>query len=297
MAELDVKDLKILAGIYRLRSLSALVDELGLAQPSISIRLAKLRSHFDDPLFVRSSTGMQPTTKMDSIIESVRQAIALLEDSFEAGSQFDPAHTQRTVRISLTDGAQLVFLPRLLDRLRSVAPRIRIDAIPLEQNTARMLESGESDLALGFTYDIPGSFFQQTLFTEHYVCLLRNDHPRVGQRLSLKRFLEEAHIQVASKGTGHWMMIKALRDLGVERNIAVQVHSFLALAQIVAQTNLIALVPAHMARLLTADVRIRTLRAPIALPTYDIKQYWHERTHRDPCHQWIRSQIMELFVE
>lgn len=297
MEKLDFTDIKILSTVFKTRSISASADEVGLGQSAISIRLGRLREHFGDSLFVRTSQGMQPTARMESIITAVHQAIALFENTLPAGTEFDPSTVVRTFRISLTDGGQLVILPRLLERLRAQAPRLHIEAIPLGQDTARMLEMGETELAMGFTLDIPQSFFQQKLYSEHYVCLFHRNHPRIGSSLNLEKYLAEGHVHVTARGTGHWIMNKALDEQGICRDILVQVPSFLALAQIVAETDLIALVPSHMAKLLVRDMAVRYLPVPFPLPNYDIRQFWHERYHRDPCNRWVRSQVADIFCE
>jgi hypothetical protein len=42
--------------------------------------------------------------------------------------------------------------------------------------------------------------------------------------------------------------------------------------------------------------KIKIFKVPIELPSYDIKQHWHERFHRDPANQWMRNTLAELFL-
>ena len=57
-------DLNLLVALYVLLeegSVSAAAKRLSITQPAMSKTLARLRNTFDDPLFVRSKRGIQPT--------------------------------------------------------------------------------------------------------------------------------------------------------------------------------------------------------------------------------------------
>jgi DNA-binding transcriptional LysR family regulator len=297
MAGLDLKDLEVLEAVYRARSVSKASDTLGLSQPSISIRLGRLRQHFGDPLFVRTSAGMQPTPRADALIPSIHQALGLLDGSLREQASFDPRTSDRRFRICMTDVGQIVVLPAVLNKLKAGAPSMRLEVLNLNADAPRALESGEADIALGFTLDIQAGFYQQALLEDQFACMVSRDHPRIGARLTRKQFESEAQIDVVTRGTGHWLLYKALEDAAVTRRVAVRVPSFLGLAQIVAHSDLLALVPARLGAILAKEGNVKVLAAPIGLPSYLVKQYWHERYHRDPANMWLRSMISGLFRE
>jgi len=295
MAQLDLKDLEILDAVYKTRSVSLAVEKVGLSQPSISIRLRRLRKHFRDPLFVRTSQGMQPTPRADALIPSIHQALSLFDDSLRRFVAFDAPTSERKFKICMTDVGQNVVLPGLLMRIKAIAPAVRIDVLNLNAEAPRLLESGDADIALGYTLDIQAGFYQQALLEDHFVCMVSRRHPRIRTRLTRKQFEAEEQIDVVTRGTGHWLLYKALEDAAVARRVAVRVPSFLGLAQIVAHTELLALVPARMGKMLERAGPVRTLPAPIRLPSYVVKQYWHERYHRDPGNIWLRGVISALY--
>lgn len=297
MRNIDLKDLEILAAVYKTRNVSHASDKVGLSQPSISIRLGRLREHFRDPLFVRTSTGMQPTPRLETLIPSVNQSLGLLDGSVPQQAVFDAQRSDRKFRICMTDVGQMVFLPLLLTRMESIAPAVRLEVLNLTTETPRLLESGDADHAIGFTVDIQAGFYQQALLQDHFVCMVSRNHPRIGTRLTQRQFETEPQIDVVTRGTGHWLLYKALEDAKVERRVAARVPSFLGLAQIVSHSNLLALVPARLGKLLSGEANVKTLAAPIKLPSYTVKQYWHERFHRDPANIWLRGLISDLYRE
>jgi len=297
MHEIDLKDLEILEAVYKTRNVSLASDKVALSQPSISIRLGHLRQRFRDPLFVRTSAGMQPTPKLETLMPSVQQSRSLLDGSILQQPVFDPSTSNRKFRICMTDVGQMVALPLLLTRLGSAAPSVRLEVLNLTTEAPRLLESGDADLAAGFSVDIQAGFYQQALLQDHFVCMVRGNHPRIGQRLTRKQFEAEPQIDVVTRGTGHWLLYKALEDANVERRVAARVPSFLGLSQIVSHSDLVALVPARLGKLLSEEANVRTVAAPIKLPSYTVKQYWHERFHRDQGNIWLRGFISDLYRE
>jgi DNA-binding transcriptional LysR family regulator len=298
MRNLDLKDLEILDAVYKTRNVSQASDKVELSQPTISIRLGRLRKHFRDPLFVRTSVGMQPTPRADALIPAIQQALALFGGSLRQQDAFDPRTSDRKFRICMTDVGQFVTLPLVLDRMKFAAPSVRIEVLTLNADAPRFLESGDADTALGFTLDIPPGFYQQALVEDHFVCVVSRDHPRIGARMTRRQFATERQIDVVTKGTGHWLLLyKALEDAKISRRVAIRVPSFLGLAQIVAHSDLLALVPARLGKIFAQEGNVRALAAPIKLPSYVVKHYWHERYHRDPGNIWLRSLIADVMRE
>lgn len=297
MSKLDSTDLALLDSLARVGSVSDTAHALGMSQPSVSIRLGKLRKHFNDRLFVRTSDGMRPTPRAVALLAPVRTALALFQGAEGQPEIFDPPTSDRLFRICMTSTGQMVVLAPLQNRLSDIAPHVRIEVSDLDANTPARLESGEADLAMGYTQEMQTGFYQQKLFTEYYVCLVRKDHPRIKRKLTLERFVRESHVAVKTSGTAHWILDKAIDDAGITRRVSLWVPSFLGLAQIVARTDLLALAPIHLARILFNDTSVRFLDVPFSLPSYVVRQYWHERYHRDAGNQWLREVLADVLGE
>ena len=297
MLDIDIKLLTIFQELARTRSVTRAAESLGLAQPTVSIALGKLRKRFGDPLFVRTSRGMQPTPLAIELLQPIGDALGLLAQAMRHHIAFDPRASDHGFRICMTDISQIVLLPHLLNTLRDTAPAVRIDVLHITEATARLLESGEADLAIGFMPQLDAGFYQQTLFTQRYVCMLRADHPRIADKLGLKRFLAESHIQVTMSGTGHRLIDQVLEERGIARKIALRLPNFLGLAAIVGSTDLLVTVPALLGHTLEGTRNVKTLKSPIDFPRYAVKQHWHERFHRDPRNRWLRGVVAQLFAK
>jgi len=294
---MDMKLLVVFDEVYKTRSVSRAGDNLGIAQSSISISLAKLRRHFGDPLFVRTSEGMQPTPHANSLVAPIRKTLDLLRVITKQQAVFDPAGAQRTFRICMTDITHLVLLPALVNRLRDVAAGVKVEITHISSQTPKMLESGEADLAVGFMPQLEAGFYQQKLFDQDFCCVVRREHPRVRSRLTETMFKRENHVLVTAAGTGQNLVEEALESYGVSRNVALTLPNYLGIGGLVAATDLVVTVPRRVAETLLRIADVKLIAPPFELPVFAIKQHWHDRYQHDPANRWLRSVISDLFLE
>lgn len=296
MSNLDISDLLILKEIHRTGSITQSVDHIGLSQPSISIRLNHLRKHFGDALFVRTSTGMQATPRLEALLPKIELALELLAPN-AADTQFEPLTSTRTFRLALAHVAHMALLPELIALLNTCAPNLKLESLELGPQTGKQLETGEVDIAIGYPTELQAGIYQQRLLTERYACVARRNHPRVGARLSMKQLLKEEYVSLDAPATVHAKLDKILEERGIERNVKIKICSLLGIDQIITSTDLLAILPARVARALETDASIKMLELPFNLPSYDVCQYWHERYHHEPGHIWLRQTIFNAFLD
>jgi DNA-binding transcriptional LysR family regulator len=294
---MDTKLLAVFDEVYKTRSVSRAGDNLGMPQTSVSLALGRLRRQFNDPLFVRTSEGMVPTPHAAELIQPLRQALELLRVATQQQVVFDPATSRRRFRVSMTDISHLQFLPALMQRVGTVAPEIHIEMLRITSQTPKLLESGESDLAVGFMPELEAGFYQQKLFDQGFACVMRQNHPRVEQRMTAGIYKRERHVAITAVGSGHEQVEGELKRLGIERRVALSLPTLPGLGNLLAKTDLVATVPDGVAQMLVSIAQVKALRPPFSLPGLAIKQHWHERYQHDPANRWLRSVVAELFLE
>jgi DNA-binding transcriptional LysR family regulator len=290
--KLDLNLLKALDALLDERSVTRAADLLSLTQPAVSGMLNRLRESFDDPLFVRAQRGIVPTLRAEQLATPVKQLLADIEGMLQP-QNFDPLTASMTIRIASTDYALRAVVVPFLSALRKKAPNIRVSVQPVDhQELQSQLDRGEIDLALVTPDAITPRLHAIALFDESYVCVMRADHPdALDNTLSLDRFCALDHALVSPSGGGfHGVTDEALEKLGRLRRVTVSVSSFLVLPEILLYCDLIAIVPRRLA---IPNVGLTTLEPPVEIPGFRKTLTWHERTHRDAAHRWVRSLMVE----
>ncbi len=289
---IDLNLLRALDALLDERNVSKAAERLGVTQPAVSGMLTRLRESFDDSLFVRSQRGVQPTLRALALAEPVKQILANVEALLRPAT-FDPATASLTLTLAATDYAlQAVVVPFVM-KLRRYAPGIRVATRPVDNDRiALQFERGELDLALMTPESAPLDLHSRRLFDETYVCALRAGHPDAGgMTISIDRFCALDHALVSfSGGPFHGVTDEALAHEGRERHVALSFHSFLALAEVLRATDLIAVVPRRLA---AASDGLALIEPPVAVPGFTKLAVWHGRTHNDAGHRWVRALLFE----
>lgn len=294
--DIDLRLLRLLDALYATRSVTRTAERMELSQPTVSIGLARLRKMLSDPLFVRTTEGMQPTPRTEDLMPSVRQVLSGMSQLISSASHFDAARSERTFRIFMTDASHMTLMPRLFAHVHALAPGIRLEAVTIGPHMAVELQSGEADLALGLIPGLEAGFYQQALFDQDWICLANPAHPRLGAKLTLKTYLSEAHVGIVS-GTGSALLDKALQKAGQQRQVQLALPGFLGLSAILLSSDLMATLPRHIGETLARASGLKVLPCPLPIEGFTVKQYWHTRFHHDPANRWLRAVCSTLFLQ
>ena len=298
MGELDLNLLYVLVALADSRSVSGAALKLQRSQPAISAALGKLRAFFDDPLFVRTGNSMQPTPRGISIVDAARSVLGRIGTDIVATPAFDPATSRRPITLAMSDVGEVVFLPALLKDLREHAPHASVNAVSLPAaDIANGLESGTVDLAMGYFPDLKKhNFFQQVLFADGFVSLLRADHPVAAKKLTLKQFLQLEHAVIRAESRTEEVIERYLARKRIQRSVVLTTQHFSSAPLIAAQSDLIVTVPEALAHHFCAmSTRVRVVGLPFQAPRIDLKQFWHRRFHHDARNRWLRAVTCKLF--
>lgn len=294
---LDPKLLRLFDALYTTGSVTKAAEQLGQSQPTVSIWLGKLRQLLDDPLFVRTPDGMAPTPRAAELIAPARQALQSLRLLAVGRSEFDPAVVERNFRICMTDASHVTLLPHILAHVRALGPGITLEAALIDGGTAKALQAGDADLAIGFLPWLEAGFYQQTLYPQDWICIANARHPRIGDKLTLHQYAAEAHVSI-SYGTGSQLLQEALARNQLQRRVVLDLPGFLGLTTIISTTDLVATLPRHIGETLAAASGggLAVHRCPVPVPGFTVKQHWHARFHQDPGNRWLRGVCAKLFL-
>lgn len=284
--------------IYKHGSINGAAEVLGITQSAVSKHLQKLRDWFSDDLFIRTSNGMEPTTKAVTLIvrvEHILQEVALLSED----KQFDPATLSGTFTIATTSEVTQKLLPPLLKNINTQSPNLRITVIHLAADySIQELEMGKVDLVISVNWHAPEQLIQKRLYSDYFVCLMNKTHPLSKKTLTPQNYAESTHLLVAPLGKERSHIDEQLLALGLKRQVRLSVPDFAQLDLYLLEESFIITLPYRIA----AELRKKSQKTlvikklPIDTLGVDYYLFWHRRFQNDKVNQWVRDIISHIFL-
>jgi DNA-binding transcriptional LysR family regulator len=275
------------------RHVSRAANKLFLSQPATSAVLARLREVFNDPLLVRSGREMIPTERALALADPVRRVLADIGDILQASSEFDLARSTRTFTIAATEYVAYAVLPYITKQLQTRAPNIRIAFVaPNHETMVRQMESSALDLAVLNEALVPEQLRSSRFAKDEFCVIARQRHPHIKKRLTLDTFCALPHVVISPRtGSFSAQTDEALGAIGRKRFVQLSVPYFSLAAEVVGQSDMIAVYPTKLATNTTRHLQV--LKPPIPIPSFSMRLCWHERAQRDPAHQWLRAMMVD----
>jgi DNA-binding transcriptional LysR family regulator len=299
--QLDLNLLRVLAAVHRTGSVTEAGRQLALSQPATSNALARLRRFFGDELYVRSPRGLHPTHVAQRIAPMVIAHLQGLESAvLGAAEAFDPAVSEAHWRLSLSDLGEILFLPPLAQALRREAPRCQLSNVAVAAGeVSAALEARDIDIAIGILRPAHRGIASHTLFRERFVGITAPDWtpPRGARANALgARQLSQVRLAVATPAaTVHGGVEIRLKQLKLAGRAMLHARHFGALPELVARTDLLAIVPRMFAESLHPRYAVRVWELPEVGPQYEVRMLWHPSANADAAHAWLRTLLRRLY--
>ncbi|MDB5842546.1 MAG: LysR family transcriptional regulator [Herminiimonas sp.] len=297
---LDLNLLRVFDVVMSEQNLTRAAGRLAMTQPAVSNALKRLRAALGDDLLLRTAHGVKPTARAEALWPAVRRALSEIEQAVTPSS-FDVSKAQATFRLAMADTTAALWLPALVRTIENEAPGLNVRMMPLITRDPRpMLLHGDIDLAIGF---FPGVVAQlstgpetpirhEQLYSGKYVCVMRRDHPLANVELTLDAYCAANHLLVSFSGRARGLVDEALTHLNRERRILLTVNHFFTGGRVVANSNLLTVLPRHMIAATGMSDSLIASELPFAMPDVHIDMLWHERDGRRPTHNWLRKNLI-----
>ncbi|HEX2531271.1 MAG TPA: LysR family transcriptional regulator [Burkholderiaceae bacterium] len=299
---LDLNLLRVFDAVMTEQNLTRAANRLAMTQPAVSNALRRLRDALGDELLLRTAHGVKPTPRAEELWPTVRTALASLEEAV-APTAFNVSKVRATFRMAMADATAVLWLPSLVRSIEQEAPGVNVRMVPLTTREPRpMLLRGDIDLAIGF---FPGVVAQlaggpdtpirhERLYSGRYVCVMRKDHPLAKKELTLDDYCNADHLLVSFSGRAHGLTDEALAQLNRERRILLTVNQFFTGGRVVANSNLLTVLPRHLLASTGMTGSLIAKELPFKLPAVHVDMLWHERDARNPAHRWLRERLTAL---
>lgn len=291
---LDLNLLVTLDVLLAEQNVTRAARRLARSQPAVSAQLKQLREWFGDPLLLPAARGMTPTALALSLQQPLREQLASLAGFLGSQQPFDPATSTQTFHIASTDAVHATVSAPLTAHLQRVAPGVRLALHGARgDDLAEQLASGERDLLLTTPHTMPQSLRSRQLYQEHFLCVMRPDHPAAASPINLTQYCQLAHALVSTTGGGFSGAVdEALARQGLSRRVVVSLPSFLLVPTVLKNSDLIATIPARLARAWSEQLAVQS--PPCEVGGFSIQMGWHSRSHADPAQIWLREQLLAI---
>jgi DNA-binding transcriptional LysR family regulator len=301
---LDLNLLRVFDEVMAERSLTRAARNLSLTQPAVSNALRRLRETLGDELVQRSGQGMAPTPRALAIWPSVREALRQLQESL-VPSEFVPGTANTTFVLAMADATAAEVMPGLVETLDQEAPGVSIRVVPLTtRDPRRLLDEETCDLAVGYFPSLladltaseqsgePLPFSHQRLYDGEYVCVMRKDHPLATGPFTLNKFCAARHMLVSFSGRPYGFIDESLATLGRKRHVVLTVNQFFTAGRVVANSNLLTVLPRHFVRVTGIAEQLVLRPLPFDVAPVHVDAVWHRRSQQRSAHLWLRQAVV-----
>jgi DNA-binding transcriptional LysR family regulator len=284
---LDGNTLRTFLTVLDETSVSRAAERLGVSQSAVSHTLDKLRTIFEDPLFVRVGRGIEPTAKARALRASVESVLDDLK-SLTDERNFDPLAEKMEFTIATNDFPLQLIFPKLLKELSDEGINLRIHFIPSGIPNVSSLRASRYQMLITPTPPDNPDFEKVSLVQTKMVCFY--DAAIRKPPKSWKQFAKSKYVEVRFSDTESSLMALPSIDTSTMNPPTITVSNFSSLAPMIKGTDRITSQLAVMELGLLKDLDWAPL--PFKTGTLNLFLIWHRRDNDDPAHQWLRQRII-----
>ena len=296
---LDLNLLRVFDEVMAERSLTKAAHKLSITQPAVSNAMRRLREVVRDELLVRSGQGVEPTPRALALWPSVRDALALLQESLAPGN-FEPATATSTFVLAMADATAATLVPPLVQIIEREAPGISVRVLPLTtRDPRRLLDEESADMAVGYfpaaLADLTAraqaggavAYDSRRLYDGEYMCVMRQGHPLATGELSLDTYCAARHMLVSFSGRPFGFIDEALASLGRTRRVVITVNQFFTAGRVVVGSDLLTVLPRHFIPVTGIADKLVQRPLPQNLPAVHVEALWRRRGPQEKAMEWL----------
>lgn len=293
----DVNLLVAFDALMLTRSVTRAAEQLHVSQSAVSHMLSRLRHALADPLLVKRGNRMLATARAEELHAGVRDGLALVRTSLKRAEPFHPRTSNREFVLHAPEYFETVLLPRLLDRMRSLAPNVRfkfgmsLDELPVDE-----IARGTVDaiITVRLEQSEPKGLDSVPLCTDRHVGLIRRKHPFSGKAVSLKQYAAFTHVVPYAVVP----QLSRIDDWLLRQNVVPQVvqrcQSYISALGVLQSTDHMMVVPLQIGEFVAQGFGLRIVSLPSDFAPFELCYLTHPNAQTDPAKQWLKSAIMEI---
>lgn len=269
-------------------SVTKAADRLGVSQSAVSHTLDKLRSTFDDPLFVRDGRSIIPTAKAKSLSAPIESILVKLK-SLTYEREFDPLLEPVEFTIATNDFPLGFIFPTLLKTLYSEGIKPRLNFIPAGIPSANLSRASGCHMLITPAPPKSKDIYHQPLVQTKMVCFY---DPNVRKPpTTWREYIDSRYAEVRFSHTESSQLVLPSNITSALNDPEISVPNFNALPAFIEGTELIT---TQLALMIHGPLKnLDRVALPVETEPLSLHMVWHQRDNDDPAHRWLRQQIVK----
>ena len=301
LRKLDMQDLMVFIAVFEQNSVTSVSETLCVSQSTVSYCLKKLRTSFEDELFINTRAGMRPSCKASTMYPHVLKILESINLCHAGAQTFDPNLQPVTFNICAPEYFEQLILPRLLKRFDCADWPVTVNMHKFETDIpAEELRDGSLDLMICFgpkVHRSHGDFKSRQLLEDDLVCVFDKRATPLEPRLSLQAFVERRHVFPTPWTSTTNMVDGWLAQQAQKRQIVARSNSYSAALKMIIGTDFILTLPRRIQQLLASEAIFNHCEAPNGLPGFTLDMQWSQRVDQDSANTWLREQVLRACTE
>ena len=288
----DINLMVVFETLMQERNVTRAAEKLFLGQPTISAALNRLRALFNDPLFIRVGHRMEPTARANEIIHHLSPALDAMSVALSLTRDFDPASSDMTFRLGLSDDVEYSLLPPLLRAIRQEAPGIIIVIKQVNYwNISELLMSGEITVGVCLTRELPANAKRKLLRSVQPMVVRADASP---EPLTLDEYCSRPHVVVSHVANISSFADEWLAAIGRKRQAVLSVPQYSTLPALMEGTDLLCNLPDHLTLAMAKTGLLRGEPLPFITPNLELSMVWLSVMDTDPAERWLRKRLEQF---
>ncbi|MEZ8826368.1 LysR family transcriptional regulator [Vibrio amylolyticus] len=297
---IDLNLLRVFSILFQEKNMRLTAARLSVTQPAISKSLYKLRLHFEDDLFVKSSKGLTPTPYGEELYSTISPILDSLEVSLNNRQEFDPKELAGMLTIAISPRLMSAISSKMFLQINQSAPNLKVTFRTWNQNTQNEIENGEIDLGISYSSDFAlKSLVSQKVGSDHLHLICREGHPHQGDTISLQ---EATKYPIGHILTPNWNDKTTTPEYvaekhGVKLNVALSSELPLVILEAVQFSDMIAPVSRFSNYEQLKNIRIIKLDLSEDIVSPDIYSYFHNKNDKTEKIHWLMNIAKSVLPE
>lgn len=289
ISQVDFKLLQCLSSLIKYKNVSLAADDMNMTQPAMSRNLSKLRNIFNDPLFVRTAKGMEPTNRALSLVQPLENTLNQL-NLLLTNKAFEPETCQRNFRLHMSSYITQAHLPDIAEAFYKAAPHAQLEIVNLSEKSLLQESAQNIDIAIcSQAMRIPEYYHTISVGTEKMVCFMSRNHPLHNRELTLDNYLSYSHIMVSLGGGPNVPIENKLSKLGRVRKVGMRVPHYLGALEVMSKTPMLFTSSSFVPKRFSNLFNIISKPLPFSQEKLKYVLVWPPTVHKDPAQQWLRT--------